>query len=484
MDRVTTYALAGARAQDFLQAQRNTMSAIAYLAQATIGGNTGVAGLALTPTSPASLNVNLSPGSIYQIEQVEATAWSSLPATSGEWILKQGILNFPYTITLAPPTTVGYSQVFLIEVQYADSDTDPVLLSYYNASNPSAPYQGPGGSGVSQSTARRGLCAVQIKAGTAAAAGSQVAPLPDAGWTALWYVTLSYGQTTVTSGDIWTYGPGFPSSPWFPTLESLSDYYVRKTPATTYVVNCSTGSDTTGTGSSINPWRTIQYAIDTIGEYSFGTQSVTIQMQVAGTYDGPIRVSATSGGTLYIRGSILAQDNFIIAGNSPIHSAMVVVTGGASAALVGLTLSCQNSGEVSNLLVSDAVCTVQNVTFAGVSGTAIAMGAPQRGTINVSDGVVFAQSVGSALSSKNGSTIIINGTMTTRGTIAWTTACAMAENNGSIALGVSGVTFTDTGATGKRYDCTINGIINTSGGGANFFPGNAAGTTATGGQYI
>jgi hypothetical protein len=43
-------------------------------------------------------------------------------------------------------------------------------------------------------------------------------------------------------------------------------------------------------------------------------------------------------------------------------------------------------------------------------------------------------------------------------------------------------TFTGA-ATGKRYDVTENGVISTAGGGANYFPGNAAGTTATGGQY-
>jgi hypothetical protein len=45
-------------------------------------------------------------------------------------------------------------------------------------------------------------------------------------------------------------------------------------------------------------------------------------------------------------------------------------------------------------------------------------------------------------------------------------------------------TFSGTGATGKRYDVTGNGVIYTGGGGANYYPGNSAGTTATGGQYI
>jgi len=35
-----------------------------------------------------------------------------------------------------------------------------------------------------------------------------------------------------------------------------------------------------------------------------------------------------------------------------------------------------------------------------------------------------------------------------------------------------------------RYRASGNGVVNCSGGGANYLPGNAAGTTATGGQYL
>lgn len=43
-------------------------------------------------------------------------------------------------------------------------------------------------------------------------------------------------------------------------------------------------------------------------------------------------------------------------------------------------------------------------------------------------------------------------------------------------------TFTNA-ATGKRYRAEENGIVSTLGGGANFLPGNVAGTTASGGKY-
>lgn len=45
-----------------------------------------------------------------------------------------------------------------------------------------------------------------------------------------------------------------------------------------------------------------------------------------------------------------------------------------------------------------------------------------------------------------------------------------------------GTTWTGS-ATGSRYTATLNGIINTFGAGATYFPGDSAGSTATGGQY-
>jgi len=49
---------------------------------------------------------------------------------------------------------------------------------------------------------------------------------------------------------------------------------------------------------------------------------------------------------------------------------------------------------------------------------------------------------------------------------------------------VSTVFSGSTGSGSKRYTAEMNGVINSNGGGASFFPGDTAGTTATGGQYV
>ena len=60
------------------------------------------------------------------------------------------------------------------------------------------------------------------------------------------------------------------------------------------------------------------------------------------------------------------------------------------------------------------------------------------------------------------------------------TTFAYADNMGMYQTG--GAAYTGAGVagtTGKRYEGHQNSVINTNGGGANFFPGNAAGSVAT-----
>lgn len=75
----------------------------------------------------------------------------------------------------------------------------------------------------------------------------------------------------------------------------------------------------------------------------------------------------------------------------------------------------------------------------------------------------------------NGATVMISGTR------AFSTAFADCETASLIRA--NSVSFTGS-ATGKRYQVSTSAVIQTNGGGASFLPGNAAGTAATGGQYV
>jgi hypothetical protein len=83
--------------------------------------------------------------------------------------------------------------------------------------------------------------------------------------------------------------------------------------------------------------------------------------------------------------------------------------------------------------------------------------------------------------SPGGSIVMFGITITLNGTLSFSTAFAQADRTALIST--NACTFTGGTVTGKRYDATINAVIYTGGGGASHYPGNVAGTTATGGQY-
>ncbi|WP_186211170.1 gp53-like domain-containing protein [Burkholderia gladioli] len=214
MRRVETYI--GQQVYEWLfsaQAQQ-TMVGLAKLSAAVLGTNAVVQGLPCSPTTPASMTVQIGKGEIYQVENLEATACGTLPADTSNQILKQGIQLGTFTTpAFSPPVSSGQSISYLIEAQYQDQDISldpttgdaPVVLQFYNASSPQTPWSGPNNSGATSNTFRDGVVAYQIKAGIPATTGSQTAPSPDTGWVGLWVVTVAFGQTSITSGNIAQY---------------------------------------------------------------------------------------------------------------------------------------------------------------------------------------------------------------------------------------------------------------------------------------
>jgi hypothetical protein len=204
MDRNIVYPGAIPLDTDLLSMNRNTMIALGYLAQLVLGTSTVVDGLACTPTAPASLSVMVGPGSITQLSVVDTLAYGSLAADGNDSLVKMGINLAATSFTVIPPTTSGQAANFLIQAALLEADTTPVVLPYYNAANPSQPYSGPTNSGVAQNALRTERVQLQLKAGAAATAGSQVTPPIDNGWVGLYVITASYGQTAITSTSIAT----------------------------------------------------------------------------------------------------------------------------------------------------------------------------------------------------------------------------------------------------------------------------------------
>jgi hypothetical protein len=204
MDRNIVYPGSIPLDTDILGLNRNAMVGIGALTAAVLGSNVVVDGLACTPTSPASLSVNVAPGSITQLSPVDATAYGSLPADVTDQLVKTGINLQSTSFTLEAPTTSGQSVNYLIEAAFEESDTTPVVLPYVNAAIPSQPYSGPNNSGTAQNTQRIARVELQLKPGAAAIAGTQTTPVVDSGWVGLYVITINYGQTAITAANIET----------------------------------------------------------------------------------------------------------------------------------------------------------------------------------------------------------------------------------------------------------------------------------------
>ena len=201
MDRVTVFAGQLPLETDILRTGQFAMVGTAKLGEAVLGTAPTVSGFPITATAPASLILNLGAGTVFQQEPLEATPWSSLPADTAHQIMKEGISLDPIPLTFTPPATTGYSQSFLVQVQYQESDSDLVLRPYFNAADPDVQFSGPGGSGTKDSTTRKGGVYALIKPGAAVNSAAPTAPAPDSGFVGLYVVTIAAGATQLTAAN-------------------------------------------------------------------------------------------------------------------------------------------------------------------------------------------------------------------------------------------------------------------------------------------
>jgi hypothetical protein len=202
MDRNIVYPGAIPLDTDNLSPQRSAMVALGFMIQAALGTNTVVDGLACTQTTVASMSVQVGPGSITSLTTVDATAFGSLSADTTDPLVKMGVNLTTTALAVTAPTTSGQSINYLVEASFQESDATPVVLPYYNSSNPSVAYSGPANAGTTQNTQRLQRVNLAIKAGTAATTGTQTAPAADSGCVGLYVVTVAYGATSVTNSNI------------------------------------------------------------------------------------------------------------------------------------------------------------------------------------------------------------------------------------------------------------------------------------------
>lgn len=205
MDRKIVYPSQQPTDAIFLKDDRAKVIAHGLLSEAILGASTVADGLSCIPMVPASLTVQVLPGSLYTKAPLDSTAYGSIGVDNVTQIVKQGTKIDVSQLTLVPPATIGHAINYLIQAQILESDADLMLLSYFNSEDPEVPLSGPGGSGASQATVRQCRIVLSAKAGASATAGSQVTPAPDAGYVGLWSVTVAQGATQLTGAQIVKY---------------------------------------------------------------------------------------------------------------------------------------------------------------------------------------------------------------------------------------------------------------------------------------
>lgn len=254
-------------------------------------------------------------------------------------------------------------------------------------------------------------------------------------------------------------------------LTANRTYYVR-----TDGSNSNNGLANTSGGA----FATLQKAYDVISAtLDLGGNTVTIQVG-SGTYTSGLAVSQpwTGGGAVLLQGDTSTPANVIISTTSAACINTTVPLPGALT-VQGFELRTTSGG-------NGIDHSGGGVIIAGVMRYGACSNAHMQVASGCYIGVVSNYTISGNASQHwnalHGGFIQCDGkTITLSGTPAFSSPFAVATNTGKIEA--IGNTFSGS-ATGTRYSAASNGVINTNGAGASAFPGNAAGSTATGGQYL
>lgn len=255
-------------------------------------------------------------------------------------------------------------------------------------------------------------------------------------------------------------------------------------------VNGSTGSDSNNGLASGTAFATLQKAVDVATELDLVIYSVTINI-AAGTYAAVAFRSVHGSGAITLLGDETTPSNVIISATTA-HA--LGDPDGATPFLgryVVRGVQITSSGGTRHGIFAanpGAIIQFKKVDFAATSGHHWA--ATRGGLIGCLDDYSISGSPTSShcvasyggianWQNKGGAITVTISSSITVSPFVWQTANSIIRaDNITFSLG-GGVTV-----TGKRYDSTGNGSINTNGGGASYFPGSIAGTTTADQEYL
>lgn len=324
MDRQIVYPGSIPLDTDFLNIQRNTLSALGALSTSILGSSPVVDGLACSP-SGSGYSVVIGTGTLSMSVVLDQTNFGSLPP-SGDTVVKTGTIVSPRTIPLG--TTADQSMVlsWLIQATLVEVDDEPLALQYWNASNPSIPFSGPQNSGSAQNTRRCTQLVITAKASSPTPVGTFAPPSPDPGFVGLYGITTWIGKGSITQDDIHAL-PTAPIlrfhlpdlTPGFSRIEALTSTRTWQVPAGVTKVRVRLVAGGGGGGGGTPSYGGGGGGAGGYAESILALQSgqtVSVVVGVGGT-SSPATVTGGSGGASSFGDQVVAQGGLGGASSNP-----------------------------------------------------------------------------------------------------------------------------------------------------------------------
>lgn len=257
----------------------------------------------------------------------------------------------------------------------------------------------------------------------------------------------------------------------------------RLTANMNFYVDGTLGSDTTGTGLATGSaaWATIQKAINYIQQnIDLGGFIATINV-ANGTYTTPVSVGYgfTGLGYVLLNGNTTTPSSCFINTTS---ATCLSLLDGARLKIQGFKFAANTAGNLINLYRASYLHIIGACEFSSVAAGWQAIQVQHQSQLVIEANYTISTGGAWFFDILYGSVLIdVNKTITITGTPNYTTSFIRVADNSSAVL--FGNTYSGS-ATGSRYGAFSNSVIETAGGGASYLPGNAAGSTSTGGQYV
>ena len=262
-------------------------------------------------------------------------------------------------------------------------------------------------------------------------------------------------------------------------LVTASQVREKLTGNRTYYVRTDGNDSNTGlANTSGSAFLTVQKAINTIITLDLNGYTTTVQI-ADGTYTGGVDITVPwLGGSVTIQGNSGTPSNVVISTTSDdCFLIQTVFPGTLTIKDMKLQTATSGNGIRHNGV---GVLNYQNIDFGTCVTFHVYADGPGAYILATGNYSITGGCDTHWVANLGGSIVAVSITVTLTGTPAFSAQFAYSTTVSSIVP--YNVTFTGS-ATGVRYLVNLNAVINTVGGGANYLPGNSAGSTATGGQY-